>query len=82
MNSYLQSLDSENQSVNWTQSLNSTADFNNSSIHLMTSNEPNSVESFCNTLHPTAKQFDALQENNKIQAFRDFLKVCIYQNRK
>lgn len=39
---------------------------------------PNTVESFCNTPHPTAKQFDGLQESNKLQGFRDYLKVCIF----
>lgn len=74
------SLDSENQSsINWTQSFNSTAEVNNSSVCFVDSTElPNTVETFCNTPHPTAKQFDALQENDKLQGFRDYLKVCTW----
>lgn len=72
-----QSLDSENQSsLNWTQSFNSTAELNDSSVRFVSTAElPNTIETFCNTPHPTAKQFDALQENDKLQGFRDYLKV-------
>lgn len=69
---------SENQSVNWTQSLNSTIELNDSSLLFGSGNElPNTVETFCNTRHPTSKQFDALQDPDKLQAFRDYLKVSI-----
>lgn len=74
-----QSLDSENQSsLNWTQSFNSTAELNDSSVRFVSTAElPNTIETFCNTPHPTAKQFDALQEDDKLQGFRDYLKVCV-----
>lgn len=49
---------------------------NDSSVRFVsTAEQPNTVETFCNTPHPTAKQFDALQENDKLQGFRDYLKV-------
>lgn len=75
--SLIQSLDSNNQSFNWTQSFNSTAELNDSSIRFVATTElPNTVESFCNTPHPTSNQFDALQDQDKLQAYRDYLKVC------
>ncbi|XP_055299065.1 ran GTPase-activating protein isoform X2 [Sitodiplosis mosellana] len=66
-------VESANQSINWT--LNSTAELNDSSVLFTgTSEQPNTVETFCNTPHPTSNQFDALIETDKLQAFRDYLK--------
>lgn len=59
--------------------MNSTAEMNDSSLRFMgTTEQPNTVETFCNTPHPTANQFDALQEQDKLQAYRDYLKVGHY----
>lgn len=70
-----QTAESTNTSINWT--LNSTAELNDSSVLWTgTSEQPNTVETFCNTPHPTSNQFDALNETDKLQAFRDYLKVC------
>lgn len=40
---------------------------------------PNTVDTFCNTPHPTEKQFNALEENDKIAAFRNYLKVKSFE---
>lgn len=76
-----QTVDSANLSTNFT--LNSTAEFNDSSIRFIGSSElPNTVEVFCNTPHPTSNQFDALEEQDKLQAFRNYLKVSSIPNRR
>lgn len=70
-------MESNNQSISWTQ--NSTAELNDSSVRFVgTSELPNTVESFCNTPHPTLNQFDALEEKDKLLAFRDYLKVDFF----
>lgn len=76
-----QTVDSANLSTNFT--LNSTAEFNDSSIRFIGSSElPNTVEVFCNTPHPTSNQFDALEEQDKLQAFRNYLKVSTFLKRR
>ncbi|XP_031623299.1 ran GTPase-activating protein isoform X2 [Contarinia nasturtii] len=71
---YVNTMDSINQSINWT--LNSTVELNDSSVVFTgTSEQPNTVLTFCNTPHPTSNQFDALVETDKLQAFRDFLQL-------
>lgn len=70
---------STDQSLNWT--LNSTAELNDSSVHFVTTSElPNTVEAFCNTPHPTSKQYDALEEQDKPEAFRKYLEVFQKEN--
>lgn len=36
---------------------------------------PNTVETFCNTPNPSVAMFNALEENDKVHAFKTFLKV-------
>lgn len=38
-------------------------------------NRPNTVETFCNTTVPTLAMFNALEENDKVLAFKTFLHV-------
>lgn len=38
---------------------------------------PNTVETFCNTPNPNEAMFNALEENDKVYAFQNFLKVCL-----
>lgn len=52
---------------------------NNSNVLFVGETEllPNTVETFCNTTHPSVSQFNALEENDKIYAFRNYLKVSV-----
>lgn len=71
-------MDNTNKSLNWSQS---TFEMTGNSIQSdETANQSNTVETFCNTPHPTAKQFDALPDTDKLLAFRDYLKVCFQLN--
>lgn len=73
---FQQNEESGNQSLNWT--LDSTAELNDSDVRFVgTTSQPNTVETFCNTPHPTSSQFDELEETDKLAAFRDYLKVCL-----
>ncbi|XP_055855857.1 ran GTPase-activating protein [Episyrphus balteatus] len=35
---------------------------------------PNTVETFCNTPNPSLKMFESIEDTNKLEAFRDYLK--------
>lgn len=64
-----------NSSLSWSQL---STDPNNSSVHFVGEiNRPNTVETFCNTPNPTEAQFDALEETDKLQSFRSYLKVIL-----
>lgn len=60
-------------------SLNTTIDqfLNSSSKSISFAGEqsrPNTVETFCNTPNPSLQMFNALEETDKIEAFRNYLK--------
>ncbi|XP_058453252.1 ran GTPase-activating protein [Malaya genurostris] len=47
---------------------------NNASVIDLDESLPNTVESYCRTNYPSEGMFNALEESNKIKAFREYLK--------
>ncbi len=60
-------------------SLNNLNDSNHNNSVAFVGEEarPNTVETFCNTTVPTLAMFNALEENDKVLAFKTFLHVSI-----
>lgn len=52
-------------------------ELNDCCVHFVgNAEESNTVDAFFKAAHPTSEQFQALEDSDKLQAFRDYLKVC------